>query len=181
MILTNNTDNDQENSPEDLPFLRKIELSDPLIHIGEAARILNLSESALRKYEAAGLVIFHRSESNRRILSQEDIERIKHIRSLINKEGLNIQSILRLWSLIPCWELKDCLPEAREKCEAISDYKRPCWVALRNQGCSKISSCSECAVYRFSAYCTGDLKSLYYQKFRLVQRIQTDNGRRDLS
>ncbi len=176
MAPTTKIDSDKENLAEDLPFLSKIELSDPLIHIGKAAKILNLSESALRKYEAAGLVIFHRSESNRRILSQEDIERIKHIRMLINSEGLNIQSILRLWSLIPCWELKECLPEARDKCEAISDYKRPCWVALRNQGCNLITSCSECVVYRFSAYCTDDLKSLYYQKFTLVNEFKKTTG-----
>ncbi len=137
-----------------------LRVNDPVMFIGAATKITGLSESALRKYEATGLIIFHRTAANRRMLSLEDIERIRMIRNLIKRRGLNLEGILRLWALLPCWELKQCAADERRDCPAIVDSQRPCWVLLKNQGCTIEERCRECEVYRFSAYCTEDLKSL---------------------
>ena len=134
--------------------------NDPVMSIGAATSITGLSESALRKYEAAGLIIFHRTPSNRRMLSLEDIERIRMIQNLIKNEGLNLEGILRIWTLIPCWNLKNCGDSYREECPAMTDSRRPCWVLMKNQGCAGEPNCLDCEVYRFSAYCTEDMKSL---------------------
>ncbi len=142
-----------------------VETDVPVMYIGEAARITGLSESALRKYEAAGLVVFYRTETNRRLVSLEDLERIRKIRYLMKSKGLNIKGILRIWALIPCWELKECSPDDRENCPATESSEAPCWVLLRHKGCAVISSCSKCVVYRFAAYCTEDLKSLLHDTF----------------
>ncbi len=137
-----------------------IKINDPVMSIGTAAHITRLSESALRKYEAAGLIIFHHTETNRRMASLEDIERIHLIQNLIKKKGLNFEGILRLWTLLPCWELKECTSEHRKDCPAMVDSQRPCWVLLENKGCMGEPDCRSCEVYRFGAYCTEDLKSL---------------------
>jgi len=45
-----------------------VNLNEPVMSIGVAANIAGLSESALRKYETAGLIIFHRTSTRRRVL-----------------------------------------------------------------------------------------------------------------
>ena len=135
-------------------------VNDPVMSIGAATRIVGLSESALRKYEAAGLIIYNRTASRRRLLTMEDIERIRIIQQLIKGRGLNLEGILRLWALIPCWELKECASEYKQNCPAMIESERPCWILMQNKGCAGSPNCLECEVYRFSAYCTEDLKSL---------------------
>lgn len=142
-----------------------VKIHDPLMTLGMLTSITGLSESALRKYEASGLIIFHRNDSNRRMASLEDIERIRMIQNLIKKQGLNSEGILRLWTLIPCWELKECGTKDREDCPATSDSQRPCWVLLENKGCMGEPECRTCEVYRFGAYCTEDLKSMIRKSF----------------
>ncbi len=132
----------------------------PLINISAAARLTGLSDSALRKYEAAGLIIFHRTDGNVRMLCLEDLERIRIIQHLIRNKGLNLEGILRLWALLPCWEFRRCREATFRNCPAASESDRPCWVLLREQrGCEGVD-CRVCEVYRFGAYCTEDLKSL---------------------
>ena len=132
----------------------------PAITISAAARMTGLSESALRKYESNGLIIYERTGGNMRMLCVEDIERIRWIQHLIKKRSLNSEGILRLWALLPCWDLKRCSPKARENCPATKDSERPCWVLHSDEkGCDAFT-CRTCEVYRFGAYCTEDLKVL---------------------
>jgi len=139
-----------------------IKMLEPVISIGKAASITGLSESALRKYETAGLIVFRRTDTNRRIVSFEDIDRIRIIKDLIKNKGLNINGILRLWALMPCWELKQCIEKDRESCPATSNSEKPCWVLFRHRGCAIIPDCASCEIYRYTAYCTEDIKQLYY-------------------
>ncbi|MCX6641721.1 MAG: MerR family transcriptional regulator [bacterium] len=132
----------------------------PVISISAASAITALSNSALRKYESAGLIIFHRTSGNTRMLCIEDLERIKVIQHLIKRCRLNLEGILRLWALLPCWEFKRCSLSSRAECPALKDSDRPCWVShQKSKGCEG-QSCRTCEVYRFGAYCTEDLKSL---------------------
>jgi len=152
-----------------------VKINDPVMSLGTAANITGLSESALRKYEATGLIIFHRNDANRRMVSLEDIERIRMIQNLIKKQGLNSEGILRLWTLFPCWELKGCSTEERKDCPAMVDSQRPCWILLENKGCMGEPDCRTCEVYRFGAYCTEDLKSIIRKSFS-PKKNQTNKG-----
>ena len=145
----------------------------PAITISAAARIAGLSESALRKYESAGLIIYHRTAGNVRMLCIEDLDRIQLIQRLIKERSLNIEGILRLWALLPCWEFKQCTPESIKTCPAVHESNRPCWVLRREENGCEEYSCRTCEVYRFGAYCAEDLKVLlrslqYGEKQRLV-------------
>ncbi len=145
----------REHSPKD-----GVAVSSPIMGIGEAARLTGLSVSCLRKYEAAGLIIYHRKPKGHRRLSGEDLARIELIQHLIKVRGLNLEGIRRLWALFPCWELKSCPPESREDCPVLEGANSPCWVVLsRRNGCEG-DLCRTCEIYRLAAACTEDLKQL---------------------
>ena len=115
------------------------------ISIGTAAAKVQLSVSALRKYEKEGLLLFHRTDSGRRLLSRSDIRRIQMIQRMINDLGLNIEGIRRLLALLPCWNLKPCTAEERAKCMAVAEPIRPCWMVADTE-CSRAGA--DCRVVR---------------------------------
>lgn len=59
-----------------LPDLRRT----PSISIGVAAKMLGISVSSIRQYEAEGLLLLAWGENRRRLLSQDDIEHIACIK-----------------------------------------------------------------------------------------------------
>jgi MerR family transcriptional regulator/heat shock protein HspR len=137
---------------------------EPVISIGTAAQMVSLSPSALRKYEKEGLLIFHRTDTGRRLLSLADLKRIKMIQKMIKDVGLNMEGIRRLLALLPCWEIKpgtdcdNCLEDGG--CIAKRHASKPCWT-LENTGCAIAHrDCRECNVYRYSAYATDVMKDL---------------------
>ncbi len=144
-------------------FNPKCGVCDPVIAFGKAAQLSGLSTSALRKYESYGLVVFHRSPSKQRLVSFEDIERIKAIQDIIKEKHLNIEGILRLWALIPCWKIKGCSSAQKRSCPAPLNSIRPCWVTLHFSGCEDISKCADCDVYRISVNCIDEIKDLYLE------------------
>lgn len=138
--------------------------SEAVISIGTAAKMLNLSVSALRKYEKEGLLIYCRSEAGRRLLSRSDIHRIRIIRRMINQIGLNMEGIRRLLALLPCWTLKPCSDKEKEKCSAYLDPVGPCWM-LDETECARMGAdCSKCKVYLYGAYCTEQMKSFLHHR-----------------
>jgi len=139
-------------------------LCEPVMTIGEAAEKTNLSESALRKYENEGLIIYHRSSGNVRVLSEEDINRIDCIKKLIKEKGLNLEGIRRLWALFPCWECNECKPEEIECCSAIQDSNRPCWMTKAKESGKTRELCRMCDVYRAVADCSEEMKFIVHEK-----------------
>lgn len=150
-----------EHSPDSVEML-----NEPVMTIGEAARATGLSESALRKYEAAGLILYHRSSGNVRVLSHEDLNRIHWIQKLIKEEGLNLEGIRRLWSLLPCWECKGCSPEQQKSCPELNDMSRPCWMVHRDLDPEHALDCRDCEVYQLATRCTDQLKFLVHNANR---------------
>jgi len=120
---------------------------EPVYTIGHAAKKLGVAVPTLRMYEHAGLIIPHRTPSNRRLYSRHDIEYLEVILDLIRNQGLNIEAIKRMLALIPCWRIIDCPKETREKCPAYTDSNVPCWLMHKNP-CGKYKEeCSSCDVY----------------------------------
>ena len=134
----------------------------PILTLGTAAEMLEVSVSFLRKIEAEGLMIYHRRGSGRRMLCREDIDRIKLIRNLNKAKGINYEGIRRLLALLPCWELKPCAEEERERCRILEDSSKPCWSNMETVCAERKYDCRRCAVYRFGAYCTEDMKALVH-------------------
>ncbi|MGZ4431283.1 MAG: MerR family transcriptional regulator [Gaiellales bacterium] len=66
------------------------------VYINQAARIVGVSPSLVRTWESEGLVNPARTPSGYRVFSPQDIERLRHIRDLIHRDGLNAAGVRRL-------------------------------------------------------------------------------------
>jgi MerR family transcriptional regulator/heat shock protein HspR len=125
----------------------------PLISIGTASAILGVSVPTLRLYEREGLLIPYKKESNHRLYSQSDIERLKCIREAIGERKFSIQAIKLIYSLVPCWLVINCTAKDRENCDAFKNHGEPCWTHThRSNLCSELE-CRECKVYRDYGNC----------------------------
>jgi len=67
--------------------------SEPRYVISIAARLVGTETHTLRYYERLGLVQPYRSEGNIRYYSEGDIERLRHIKSLMNDLGINLAGV----------------------------------------------------------------------------------------
>ena len=123
-------------------------LNEPVYAIGLAAEKLGIAVPTLRMYEQAGLIIPHRTRTQRRLYSRNDIKRLQVIIDLIRNQRLNIESIKVLCSLTPCWKIINCPAETREKCEAYQDGSMtPCWLVAEKCYADRENDCGNCEVY----------------------------------
>ncbi len=133
--------------------------SEPIFHISEAAKILGVSVHTLRKYENEGLLLPHKSETNQRIYSKKDLERINCIRNAIKEKKIGINGIKVIYSLIPCWEIVKCSEEERANCSAYNGAETPCWTENHPNTYCENKDCRECSVYLDYTEC-GKIKEL---------------------
>lgn len=61
--------------------------------ISVAARIVGIEAHTLRYYERLGLVQPERSRGNIRLYSEDDIERLRYIKTLISDCGVNVAGV----------------------------------------------------------------------------------------
>jgi MerR family transcriptional regulator/heat shock protein HspR len=69
------------------------EETEPCFIISVAARMVGLHAQTLRYYERVGLVAPSRSRGNRRLYSQEDVERLRRIKTLMDDLGVNLAGV----------------------------------------------------------------------------------------
>ncbi len=67
--------------------------SEPRYVISIAARIVGIEIHTLRYYERLGLVKPYRSGGNIRYYSEGDVERLRHIKNLMNDLGINLAGV----------------------------------------------------------------------------------------
>ena len=121
--------------------------------IGEAADILEVSIPTIRMYEREGLIIPYRKDSRHRRFSSTDIDRIRCMRRMINRDKVSIAGIRRLLALIPCWKIKDCPESARKSCSAYLQVDAACWHASKKAWNCRSEDCRQCPVYSQVADC----------------------------
>lgn len=119
---------------------------DPIYPISVAAKLLNVHPRTIRIYEEEGLIKPAR-QGQKRYYSADDIDWIQCLRDLIHEEGISIPGIKRLLKLTPCWEIKDCPEEKREKCSAYVDQSRPCWERASTACAKELNQCQDCEVF----------------------------------
>lgn len=66
---------------------------EPRYVISVAAKLVDLHPQTLRNYESMGLIKPSRSEGNRRLYSDRDIERLRKIVRLTNQLGVNLAGV----------------------------------------------------------------------------------------
>jgi len=136
--------------------------TDPIISIGTVADKLATSVSSIRKYEAEGFIIPHKSESGHRLFSLEDVERIRTIQHLIKDYGLNLEGIRRLQALLPCWRILPCTSKQWKQCPAFKDHSKPCWMTNGMECVPRRNECRLCHVYRFGSLYIENIKETVY-------------------
>lgn len=132
----------------------------PLFSISTAAKILNISVHTLRMYEREGLVVPYRKESKHRLYSQSDINRILCIRHAINSDKLSIAGIQTIYSLIPCWDIKNCSETDRKNCNAYQNHSKACWMFHHNDNICANAECRDCSVYKDYGECKNIKESI---------------------
>jgi MerR family transcriptional regulator/heat shock protein HspR len=68
----------------------KRENSEPRYVISVAAKILGIQTHTLRYYERVGIVEPSRSRGNIRLYSEEDLNQLRHVKTLIEELGVNL-------------------------------------------------------------------------------------------
>lgn len=87
----------------------------PVYSIGIVTGLLKVCAATLRIWERKGLIKPARLGKNR-LYSKMDIDRLVHIKDLIQKKRLNIAAVKRILQTSACWEFKKCPPLKRNKC-----------------------------------------------------------------
>jgi len=121
--------------------------------IGTAARILGVSVPTIRLYEREGLILPYRKPSGHRLFSDSDLERIRCLRRTINEKKISIAGIRTMLSMVPCWSLMGCPPEAHSSCKAVTTIGSPCWTLTSKPWQCGTAECRECAVYQRVSDC----------------------------
>ncbi len=125
-----------------------VESTTPVYTLSTASTLSGIPVHSIRQYIDKGLIIPFKKESSRNLFSQVDILRLKYIHKLLDEDGLNIAGIRSLLALIPCWAIRKCSDEEREKCQAFQSDTYPCWEASEKGTLCRNTNCRECEVYR---------------------------------
>ncbi len=68
--------------------------------ISMAAELLDMHPQTLRKYERLGLVQPHRTLGSMRVYTQDELDRIRLIKTLVDREGINLAGVQRILSIV---------------------------------------------------------------------------------
>jgi MerR family transcriptional regulator/heat shock protein HspR len=72
---------------------------DDFFLISVAARMLGMHPQTLRKYDRLGLIQPSRTIGSMRVYSQDEIERLRAIKRLVDDAGINLAGVQRLLSI----------------------------------------------------------------------------------
>ena len=93
-----------------------------LLFISVAAEMLDMHPQTLRKYERLGLVRPTRTLGSMRVYSQDELDRLKLIKHLVDEAGINLAGVQRLLSIAesiqrlrPLMEEETGRPEVRRR------------------------------------------------------------------
>ena len=96
--------------------------SRPRYVISVAARMIGIEAHTLRYYERLGLVQPERSSGNIRLYSEEDVERLCHVKALMSDCGVNLAGVevaLRLMQRMK--EMQQQLEEMERKMDEFAE------------------------------------------------------------
>lgn len=131
----------------------KQDIYEPVLTIGTVAKKLKIAVQTVRLYEQEGLVLPHKTATNRRMFSLHDLERLQCVRKMISEYGINLQGIKRIMSFVPCWEFKGGLDSECRNCPAYYEAQGPCWSTVGVGQKCVAEDCRACPVYRIELNC----------------------------
>ena len=123
---------------------------EPIYTLRIASKLSCISVYSIRQYIDRGLIIPYSTKTKRHLFSDADIARLISIRKYLNEMGLNVAGINALFSLVPCWLVRNCSKSDRENCDAYSNVSEPCWKSSHKGALCRNYDCRICDVYRIS-------------------------------
>jgi MerR family transcriptional regulator/heat shock protein HspR len=95
-------------------------IHDDLYFISMAARLLEMHPQTLRKYERLGLVRPTRTVGSMRVYTQDELDRLRLIKDLVDEAGVNLAGVQRLLEIAEAVQrirplIKEARPEARRR------------------------------------------------------------------
>ena len=93
-------------------------MNEPVFVISVAARLVEMHPQTLRKYEREGLIAPSRTVTNLRLYSDQDIERLRQVKHLVEDRGLNLAGVQL------AMEVTRDLRVLRERIERMSDREK---------------------------------------------------------
>ena len=98
------------------------EESKPRYVISVAAQIVGIEAHTLRYYERLGLIQPERSSGNIRLYSEDDIERLRHIKALMSDCGVNLAGVeVALYLMQRMKEMQREIEEMERKIKKIAE------------------------------------------------------------
>lgn len=154
------------------------------VYIKQAAQIVGVSASILRSWESEGLISPARTDSGYRVYSPSDIERLRRLRDLIERNGLNAAGArLVLEESNDNGEAADSAPAKPHVNDRIRVLRKRKGISLRKLAeLSRLSASSVSAIERgISAPSVGTLQRLAAALDTTVpQLLDTARPRRNL-
>src|SRR3712207_3970674 len=91
-----------------------------LYFISMAARLLEMHPQTLRKYERLGLVRPTRTVGSMRVYTQDELERLRLIKHLVEEVGVNLAGVQRMLEIAEAVQrlrplVKESRPETRRR------------------------------------------------------------------
>lgn len=91
-----------------------------LYFISMAAQLLEMHPQTLRKYERLGLVRPTRTVGSMRVYTDDELDRLRLIKHLVEEAGVNLAGVQRLLEIAEAVQrlrplMKDARPEARRR------------------------------------------------------------------
>ena len=96
---------------------------EPVYTIGIAAKFLAVCPATLRIWERKGLLRPARLGKNR-FYSPCDMDRLRNIKTLIQKKRINIEGVKNILEATRCWEIKKCRPRERDVCPVYLKHEK---------------------------------------------------------
>ena len=128
-----------------------------LYTIGTVAELLQEHPETLRVWERNDLVRPDRKGYQRKY-SINDVKRLKFIKDLMHKKGLNIAGVKYLTSLYSCWFKLNCNGGAKQNSSVEVNEAKVCW---KTEGTycliasDKTEMCGACDLLSHCTGCTG--------------------------
>lgn len=95
-----------------------------LFLISMAAELLEMHPQTLRKYERLGLVRPDRTLGSMRVYTRDELDRIRLIKTLVDREGINLAGVQRLLSIVEVAQRMRPLVRGSARTRATADIQR---------------------------------------------------------
>ena len=121
-------------------------IGDHIYTLGIASKLSGIPSHSIRQYIDKGLILPFRTETNRHLFSEIDVQRLIKIKEYI-EEGLNIAGIKALYAQIPGYLINSCSDSECTKCKAFNTSHLPCWIVNKDTAKCNNKDCRTCEVY----------------------------------